>query len=103
MVTLNHAIAAAMVYGPSKGLELLRTLDGDPQLAGHYRLHAVRGHLLEMTGDFDGAIEYYSIAASRTTSIPEQNYLMTQAARLLDTKVAQKDGVAPSDGHKTAQ
>ena len=29
MVMLNHAIAAAMVHGPSKGLELLKTLDAD--------------------------------------------------------------------------
>jgi RNA polymerase sigma factor (sigma-70 family) len=84
MVTLNHAIATAMVHGPSKGLELLRTLDADARLAGHHRLDAVRAHLLEMTGDYESAIRHYRIAASRTTSIPEQNYLMTQAARLSD-------------------
>ncbi|HTC91876.1 MAG TPA: sigma-70 family RNA polymerase sigma factor [Terriglobales bacterium] len=86
MVTLNHAIAAAMVHGASKGLQLLKTLDTDPRLAGHYRLDAVRAHLLEMVGDYQGAIEHYRIAARRTTSIPEQNYLMTQAARLDDSR-----------------
>src|SRR5437660_2344105 len=100
MVTLNHAIAAAMVHGPSKGLELLRTLDTDARLAGHYRLDAVRAHLLEMTGDHEGAIKHYQIAASRTTSIPEQNYLMTQAARLGDnTRGSYKKTAAPSHGH----
>jgi RNA polymerase sigma factor (sigma-70 family) len=84
MVTLNHAIAAAMVHGPSKGLELLKALDADIRLAGHYRLDAVRAHLLEMLGDHESAIKHYRIAAARTTSIPEQNYLMTQAARLED-------------------
>ncbi len=34
MVTLNHAIAAAMVNGSSAGLELLTALDADPRLAG---------------------------------------------------------------------
>ena len=82
MVTLNHAIAAAMVHGPSKGLELLKALDADSRFAGHYRLAAVRAHLLEMIGDHKTAIEHYRIAAMRTTSLPEQNYLMTQAARL---------------------
>ena len=82
MVTLNHAIAAAMVHGPAKGLELLRALDSDSRLAAHYRLDAVRAHLLEMMGDFKSAIQHYRIAAGRTTSIPERNYLMTQAARL---------------------
>jgi RNA polymerase sigma factor (sigma-70 family) len=82
MVTLNHAIAAAMVHGPAKGLELLRALDADPRLASHYRLAAVRAHLLERTGDYEAAIKHYRLAAERTTSIPERNYLMTQAARL---------------------
>jgi RNA polymerase sigma factor (sigma-70 family) len=83
MVTLNHAIAAAMVHGPAKGLELLRALDTDPRLASHYRLAAVRAHLLERTGDYEAAIKHYRVAAARTTSIPERNYLMTQAARLV--------------------
>ena len=82
MVTLNLAIAAAMVHGPAKGLQLLKALDTDPRLASHYRLDAVRAHLLEKTGDYEAAIKHYRIAAARTTSIPERNYLMTQAARL---------------------
>jgi len=85
MVTLNHAIAAAMVHGPAKGLALLQTLDCDTRFAGHYRLAAVRGHLLEMVGDFQDAIKHYRIAAAQTTSIPEQNYLIKQAARLAET------------------
>jgi len=82
MVTLNHAIAAAMVHGPTKGLELLQALDSDPRVADHYRLDAVRAHLLEKLGDRQAAIKHYRIAAARTTSIPERNYLVTQAARL---------------------
>ena len=82
MVALNHAIAAAMVHGPSKGLELLKELGSDARLAGHHRLVAVRAHLLEMAGDYQAAITDYRIAAQRTTSTPEQNYLLTQAARL---------------------
>jgi RNA polymerase sigma factor (sigma-70 family) len=82
MVTLNHAIATAMVQGPSKGLELLKTLDSDGRLAEHHRLDAVRAHLLEMLGDHESAVKHYRTAAGRTTSIPERNYLMTQAARL---------------------
>ncbi len=82
MVTLNHAIAAAMVHGPAKGLELLKVLDSDARIAGHYRLDAVRAHLFEKMGDHEAAIKHYRIAAARTTSIPERNYLMTQAARL---------------------
>lgn len=82
MVILNHAIAAAMVHGPSKGLELLKALDSDARLAAHHRLDAVRAHLLEMAGDHEAAIRHYRVAAGRTMSIPERNYLLTQAARL---------------------
>jgi predicted RNA polymerase sigma factor len=85
MVMLNHAIAAAMVHGPSKGLELLRALDSDPRLTLHHRLDAVRAHFLEMAGDHETAIKHYRLAAARTTSIPERNYLVTQAARLNKT------------------
>jgi predicted RNA polymerase sigma factor len=82
MVTLNHAIAAAMVHGPPAGLKLLEALDADGRLAGHYRLDAVRAHLLEMAGDHQAAIAHYRAAAGRTASIPERHYLTTQAARL---------------------
>jgi RNA polymerase sigma factor (sigma-70 family) len=82
MATLNHAIATAMVHGPARGLEMLKPLDSDARFSGHHRLDAVRAHLLEMLGDRDDAIKHYRTAAGRTTSIPERNYLMTQAARL---------------------
>jgi RNA polymerase sigma factor (sigma-70 family) len=82
MVTLNRAIAAAMVHGPTVGLELMDALDDDARLGGHYRLDAVRAHLLEMAGDEERALAHYRAAAERTASIPERNYLTTRAARL---------------------
>jgi RNA polymerase sigma factor (sigma-70 family) len=80
MVSLNRAIAVAMVDGPAAGLALLEALD-EP-LGGHHRLEAVRAHLLEMDGDVEAAITHYRAAANRTTSVPEQHYLTRQAARL---------------------
>ena len=82
VVTLNHAVAVAMVRGPRAGLELLATLDGDDRLAGHHRLDAVRAHLLELAGDRQAAREHYRAAARATTSLPEQRYLESRAARL---------------------
>jgi RNA polymerase sigma factor (sigma-70 family) len=84
MVMLNHAVAAAMVHGPAAGLSLLTTLDADGRLANHHRLDAVRAHLLELSGDRTVAIAHYRKAAERTASIPERNYLLTQAARLAE-------------------
>lgn len=82
MVALNYAVAAAMVYGPAKGLALLDELTSDERLAGHHRLDSARAHLEEMAGNLGAATRHYRLAASRTTSIPEQNYLLAQAARL---------------------
>jgi RNA polymerase sigma factor (sigma-70 family) len=82
MVTLNHAIAAAMVHGARKGLELLDALSADARLADHHRLDAVRAHLLELAGDHQGAVRHYRAAAGKTASLPERNYLLAQAARL---------------------
>ena len=82
MVRLNHAIAAAMVHGPAKGLELLTALDTDPRLMHHHRLDAVRAHLLELAADRAGAIRLYRAAATKTANLPERNYLLMQAARL---------------------
>jgi len=82
IVALNHAVAYAMVHGPVEGLKLLESLDADERLAGHYRLEAVRAHLLERAGNRAAAIEHYRVAAAKTTSIPERDYLTTKIARL---------------------
>ena len=82
MVLLNQAIAAAMVHGPTAGLERLEVLDSEGRLAGHYRLDAVRAHLLERAGDRERALLHYRAAAERTASTPERDYLMLRAARL---------------------
>ena len=79
MVTLNLAVAAAMVKGPAAGLRLLEPLD--ERLAGHHRLDAVRAHLFEQLGDTDAAVAHYRAAARRTHSIPERNYLLMKAAQ----------------------
>ncbi|MFL6127100.1 RNA polymerase sigma factor [Actinophytocola sp.] len=83
MVALNHAVAFAMVHGPTAALDLLTTLAADKRIAHHHRLHAVRAHLLEMAGRKEAAAEEYRKAASRTASAPEQRYLTLQAARTL--------------------
>lgn len=80
MVTLNRAIALAMVDGPAAGLAALAGLD--TRLAGHHRLDAVRAHLLELDGEFEGATTLHLRAAGRTTSRAEHDYLTGKAARL---------------------
>jgi RNA polymerase sigma factor (sigma-70 family) len=82
MVSLNQAVAVAMVDGPRAGLARLDTLADDERVAGGHRLEAVRAHLLEMGGNVAAARASYLAAARRTTSVPERRYLEGRAARL---------------------
>jgi RNA polymerase sigma factor (sigma-70 family) len=83
VVSLNRAVAVAMVRGPDAGLDVLADLDDDPRIAGIHRLAAVRAHLLELRGDdAAAAAASYREAARRAISVPERRYLESQAARL---------------------
>ncbi|HZK74854.1 MAG TPA: sigma-70 family RNA polymerase sigma factor [Clostridia bacterium] len=82
VVTLNRAVAVAMVHGPRAGLALLGTLDADGRMANNHRLESVRGHLLELAGDLAAARRSYLAATRMTHSLPEQRHLALLAARV---------------------
>jgi predicted RNA polymerase sigma factor len=82
VVSLNHAVALAMLHGPDVGLEQLAKLDVEGGLVGNHRLDAARAHLLEMTGDRAGALAAYQAAAAGTLNVPERRYLQLKAAGL---------------------
>jgi RNA polymerase sigma factor (sigma-70 family) len=84
VVRLNHAVAVAMVQGPRAGLKQIDELMTDDRIAGDHRLHAVRGHLLEMAGERAAAYSSYLAAAQQTTSLPQQRYLHAKAGRLAE-------------------
>jgi RNA polymerase sigma factor (sigma-70 family) len=77
--TLNRAVALAMCRGPQAGLALLAEAESDPRLASSHRVHAIRGHLLELAGDRDAAAGAYHDAARLTSSLPERDYLLGKA------------------------
>jgi predicted RNA polymerase sigma factor len=82
MVSLNRAVAVAMVDGPAAGLAAVDDLVEGGALADHHRVAAVRAHLLELAGDETAARDEYRRAARLTTSRPEQRYLDDRARRL---------------------
>ncbi|RSS54963.1 RNA polymerase sigma factor [Streptomyces sp. WAC01280] len=82
VITLNRAVAVAMVHGPEAGLELLAGLAQDKRLAHHHRLLATRAHLLELLGDEANASAAYREAARHATSAPERRHLTERARRL---------------------
>jgi RNA polymerase sigma factor (sigma-70 family) len=86
MVTLNRAVAVAMMEGPAAGLALLDGVRGP--LGGHHRFHAVRGHLLEMAGDLPGAAAEFRTAAAGTANLRERHYLTLKAASLAASPAA---------------
>ncbi|MFC4117194.1 RNA polymerase sigma factor [Nonomuraea zeae] len=85
-VRLSRVVAVAKAYGPARGLALLDDLnrrfrlDQDPLI--RQRERAVRGHLLQMTGDATGAARLYREAASLTGNRIEQRYLLDRAGHL---------------------
>jgi len=62
-----------MVHGPAAGLAATDELT--VTLARHHRFHAVRGHLLEMSGDPAAAASAYALAARYVTNTAEKRYL----------------------------
>ena len=84
VVTLNHAVAVAMVHGPDAGLRMIAPLAAARELQHGHRLPAVRAHLLALAGRPADARVAYAEAARLATSIPEQRYLNDRAAEASD-------------------
>ena len=83
MVTLNHAVAVAMVQGPRAGLELLSTLDDDTaSRSTTASTQSARTCWRWPATDAAARIELPG-AARRTTSLPERRYLEARAAGLI--------------------
>jgi RNA polymerase sigma factor (sigma-70 family) len=80
VVTLNRAVAAAMVHGPAAGLSVLQV--AQTALKGHHHVDAVRAYLLELSGEQEAAATLYAAAAARATSLPEREHLTKKAAEL---------------------
>jgi predicted RNA polymerase sigma factor len=71
-VTPDGALVT-MVHGPAAGLAATDELADT--LARHHRFHAVRGHLIEMSGDTAAAASAYALAARYATNTAEKRYL----------------------------
>ena len=82
VVSLNRAVAVAMVEGPDAALTVLEDVAASGALGRSHRLHAVRAHLLEMKGDAAGARDEYVAAAAAAGNWRERDYLTLKAAGL---------------------
>jgi hypothetical protein len=60
VVTFNQVVAVAMVEGTPAGLAMLGTLDGDEGMARTHRIEAVRGHVLNLAGEWSRPVSAVS-------------------------------------------
>jgi len=79
VVELNRAVAVAMAFGPTAGLELVDTLTSEPSLKAYHLLPSVRGDLLKKLGRFDEARVEFERAASLTRNARERDLLLDRA------------------------
>ena len=85
VVSLNRAVAVAIVDGPEKGLRLVDQLVAEKDLEDYHLLHATRADLQRRAGMKAQAIESYRRALSLATNESERRLL---AERLRSTEVA---------------
>jgi len=75
IVSLNRAVAVAMVDGPAKALSLIDELAESSNLEEYHLLHAARADLLRRMGSATDAAESYKRALGLVTNESERRYL----------------------------
>lgn len=75
IVSLNRAVAIAMVEGPANALRLIDALAADGALAGYHLLHAARADMLRRLGSSAEAMESYRRALELVTHDSERRFL----------------------------
>jgi predicted RNA polymerase sigma factor len=79
VVELNRAVAVAMAFGPTQGLELVDDLSDEPALREYHLLPSVRGDLLERLGRTEEAGREFERAASLAQNERERELLLGRA------------------------
>ncbi len=75
VVSLNRAVAVAMVAGPEAALSLIDVLAAGGDLDGYHLLHAARADLLRRTGAREEAAKSYRRALALATNDSERRFL----------------------------
>jgi len=75
VVSLNRAVAVAMVEGTERGLELIDQLSEGGQLDGYHLLHAARGDLFRRAGSLEHSAQCYTRALGLVTNDSERRFL----------------------------
>jgi len=75
IVSLNRAVAVAMVNGPQAALALLDAIEATGELDGYHLLHSARGELLRRMGSNEESAKAYLRALELVTNDSERRFL----------------------------
>lgn len=75
IVSLNRAVAVAMVEGPRAGLAIVDKLAANGDLENYHIFHSARAELLRRSGSREDAAKSYSRALELVTNDSERRYL----------------------------
>lgn len=75
IVSLNRAVAVAMVKGPQSGLRIMDALASNGSLENYHIFHSARAELLRRSGSREDAAKSYSRALELVTNDSERRYL----------------------------
>jgi RNA polymerase sigma-70 factor (ECF subfamily) len=75
IVSLNRAVAVAMVHGPRPALALVDALTASGDLDDYHLLHSARADLLRRAGSLEEAAESYAKALALVTNDSERRFL----------------------------
>ena len=75
VVSLNRAVAVAMVDGPERAIELIDTLAATGDLDEYHLLHAARADMLRRIGSTSEATKSYEQALALATNESERRFL----------------------------
>jgi RNA polymerase sigma-70 factor (ECF subfamily) len=82
VISLNHAVAVAMAYGPEAGLDLIAEIEAGGKLDGYLHLHSARADLLARLDRAAEAAEAYRRAVELASNPVERAFLERRLAEL---------------------
>ena len=74
-MSLNRAVAVAMVDGPRTALSLIDHLASSGDLEDYHLFHAARADMLRRLGSFEEAAKSYTRALENVTNDSERRFL----------------------------
>ena len=86
IVSLNRAVAVAMVDGPKKALELIDALERGGELESYHLLHSTRADMLRRAGSPKEAAKSYARALSLVTNDSERRFLERRLREVQDAR-----------------